>query len=604
MTIEAGNTMVPQSVEALPSGWLVLDLEVWKDRSGIRLAAYLWERGEHRLEPPQGESNLTGAQVRELVDRVRSATVVMGHNIRAFDVRILFGLAKEEAPAGLDDRICDTLELSSLFRVGQPTHRLEKLYKLSQSNNDPLEDCRESYEVYQDIKAKLLESPDNVSAEVRTWLYRLLPDECFIVRQQFFAPLEQEHIPYAWEGLNVDALQCYLETLADRKGQGNFGALVFLAWLSTYGSDQDHRPGWTDHTFSTFQEAAKIAWSFSEKGTLLRELEFFFGFKQFKAGQQEIAEALLQNDVVPLGVLPTGAGKSLCFQLPALIFSKIWGGLTVVVSPLQALMADQVSGLRQKLEEQKRNEYVDRVDLLVANQEPDEQKKILERLNNGQIDLIYLSPERLRHPLVREILIKRRPHLWVLDEAHTLSQWGHDFRPDFLRITTGIKDMYRQVHPQGTRWGFVTATATVKVVSDIQKKVKEHLEGVVANEFSRLPRHGRLFSWREEIQTAIESQPYCSPSQLADSDRLKRSAELIDQHFAALKSLDDSTLPPVAIIYVPTRKAAEQCAKALSEMQFQLGTRSGERFKAEPYHGGRKSADKKATITAFQKAEL
>src|SRR6056297_1527586 len=155
----------------------------------------------------------------------------------------------------------------------------------------------------------------------------------------------------------------------------------------------------------------------TDADTILRDV---FGFDSFRPGQSEIVEAVAQGENV-LAIMPTGGGKSLCFQLPALVRH----GVTVVISPLIALMRDQVRGLREA--------GVAAGALTSANTEA-ENDAVWDMLHSGELKLLYLAPERLASGGTQRMLQQAGVSLIAVDEAHCVSQWGHDFRPDYLRI--------------------------------------------------------------------------------------------------------------------------------------------------------------------------
>ncbi len=146
-----------------------------------------------------------------------------------------------------------------------------------------------------------------------------------------------------------------------------------------------------------------------------------FGFSEFRPGQQSVVEWILEGKSV-LAVMPTGAGKSLCYQLPAMLLP----GVTLVISPLIALMKDQLDGLPAEVQA--------RATLINSSLEGDEIERRLREITSGKYKLVYAAPERLRQIPFLHAIRKRGVSLLVVDEAHCVSMWGHDFRPDYLFI--------------------------------------------------------------------------------------------------------------------------------------------------------------------------
>ena len=181
--------------------------------------------------------------------------------------------------------------------------------------------------------------------------------------------------------------------------------------------------------------------------TTLDVLTARFGHDSFRPGQQRVVEALLEGRSA-LAVFPTGAGKSLCYQLPAVLLD----GLTVVVSPLIALMKNQIDALVGQ------GIGAARLDSSLG---PDETREVSQRLRDGGVKLLYVAPERFNNERFVAQLERTRIALFAVDEAHCVSEWGHNFRPDYLKLASYARELGAE------RVLALTATATPAVVGDI-----------------------------------------------------------------------------------------------------------------------------------------
>src|SRR3954451_20023297 len=173
-----------------------------------------------------------------------------------------------------------------------------------------------------------------------------------------------------------------------------------------------------------------------------------FGFDAFRPCQERVVEALLAGRSA-LAVFPTGAGKSLCYQLPALLLD----GMTIVVSPLIALMKAQIDFW------QRSGIAAARLD---SSLDASEQREIFDRLHAGSLKLLYVAPERFNNERFLAQLARTRISLFAVDEAHCISEWGHNFRPDYLKLAERARDFAAEPVLA------LTATATPAVVADIR----------------------------------------------------------------------------------------------------------------------------------------
>lgn len=282
------------------------------------------------------------------------------------------------------------------------------------------------------------------------------------------------------------------------------------------------------------------------------QLQERFGLRRFRPWQREAIEALLEGRRRVLVVAPTGGGKSLTYQLPATILD----GTTVVVSPLIALMEDQVRGLRERGIE---------ATFLASTLDPEELARREARLREGRYDLVYVAPERLKSRAAVASLRALSPALVAIDEAHCISQWGHDFRPDYLRLGRLLQELAPR-HVLAC-----TATATPVVREEILERLGMADAHVVLRGFARPNLH-------------LEALPLDSAKQ-----RQRRMEEAIRD---ALGSPDEPT--GGAIVYASTRKNAEKAASQIAA----LGYRSA------AYHAGLAPERRAQVNEAFAAGEL
>jgi ATP-dependent DNA helicase RecQ len=223
---------------------------------------------------------------------------------------------------------------------------------------------------------------------------------------------------------------------------------------------------------------------------LLEALERYWGSRAFRPLQQEIIEAVLARRDAAV-VMPTGGGKSLCYQMPALFLD----GTALVISPLIALMKDQVEQL---------NRRGIRAAALNSAVGWDEQQKIQQELQAGTLKLLYLAPERLLREDTRELLRQARVCYFAIDEAHCISEWGHEFRPEYRQLS-GL----RELHPQAPILAF-TASATQRVRHDIlaQLQLRDPAKFIRSFERSNLRYLARLAKPEEQwrlLEAALDA---------------------------------------------------------------------------------------------------
>ncbi|MDE0682010.1 MAG: ATP-dependent DNA helicase, partial [Candidatus Poribacteria bacterium] len=284
---------------------------------------------------------------------------------------------------------------------------------------------------------------------------------------------------------------------------------------------------------------------------LLESLNTHFGYTFFRKGQREIVEAILDGKNV-FAVFPTGHGKSLCYQLPALMLDSI----TVVISPLISLMKDQVDALREQ--------GINAVSLINSTQTWEEYQHELARLRRNEIKLLYVSPERLRSRRFLDILNAFPISLFVIDEAHCISQWGRDFRPAYL----SLRDTIDVLQPR------VTALFTATAPPEIQKDILSVLN---------IPTPRILIQGIERPNLKLSVQHN------ADDKEKYQQLETFLRAQEKANSGDPRPLPKNGIIYAGRRRETEEIADFLQ--------RCG--FRADFYHAGLEPHERTRVQEAF-----
>ena len=259
-------------------------------------------------------------------------------------------------------------------------------------------------------------------------------------------------------------------------------------------------------------------------------LEEYWGFSSFRETQEEIIQSIL-NKKNTIALLPTGGGKSICFQVPALILE----GVCLVISPLIALMQDQVNNLK------KRNI---KAESIASGTSEDDIIQLFDNIKYGGIKFLYLSPERLQSNLIQQKLAEIHISFVAIDEAHCISEWGHDFRPSYRNI-----NILREIQPNVAFAAF-TATANTKVLNDIAQNLELKELNVFKKSFKRNNLAYQVFDVEDKL--------------------LK-----LEQIFTKTKT--------PAIVYVNSRKKTEQIAQYLNHKN----------FNATFYHGGLTAEQKK-----------
>ena len=438
-----------------------------------------------------GDLHLKDKSPKKLFKQVQpyKPTSLCGHNLRMFDIEYLSQSALN--PLTKDLGIIDTLELSLLFFSENTLHKLPKSYKGTDSKkgNDPLKDAEITKELLNKIINRFLQLPQIL----QTLYFSLLS---LTIQFKPFFELISPSPPIIKNTIELkDAI--YLELQNTIQSPENLPFLISnhpveLAYMISvlhgeineirslppklYFDYPDIQAQLNSITFNQQYEITNLEKSASK----------YFGFDSFRSfpkfksetdlfaaaeniSQRAIIQASLERDDI-LTVLPTGGGKTFTFWLPAIIKAKRTRALTVVISPLQALMKDHIYNFNKSLD------GLASAEALSGYLTMPERRTIIRRVINGSVDILYLAPESLRSKNIEKLLAYRYIERIVIDEAHCLSTWGNDFRHDYFYIAEFIcKIQDKKYNQKKIPISCFTATANQKTITEIENYFSDKL---------------------------------------------------------------------------------------------------------------------------------
>lgn len=500
----------------------------------------------------------------DLFSFLKDVDYICGHNIVHHDAKYLF------SDREIQGVLVDTLYVSPLLFPERPYHRLLKDDKIiSDQVNNPVNDCKKAEILLFDEIARW----DSMPEEKRLIFASLLKE-----KKEFDGFLRMVGARYVDGGIS-DLVNTYysgkicrnadLSTLSEMYPCGLAYALALVETTDI----RSLTPRWVICNFPEVEEIIRLL-----RHTQCQEgcdycrsqldvhsnLNYFFGYNEFRSYegvplQERAAQAAVDGKSL-LAIFPTGGGKSITFQLPALMAGHSMRGLTVVISPLQSLMKDQVDSLAEKgiTDAVTINGMLDPISRAVS----------IQRVFDGDASILYISPEMLRSKTVERMLMSRHVVRFVIDEAHCFSSWGQDFRVDYLYIGRFIGRYQKQKKCKTPiPISCFTATAKQKVIQDICDYFKQTLGLDLVLFASSASRTNLRYS-----VIHVDS----------DGDKYLKLRELVAE----------CNCP--TIIYVSRTKRTRELAEKL--------TRDG--FKALPYNGKMDADEKSSNQEAFMNDQV
>ncbi len=510
---------------------------------------------------------------KEFNEFISKCDTLCGHNIIGHDLKYV-QLQKRY-------QVIDTLPLSPLLFPNKPYHRLVKDDKLQVDElNNPVNDAKKARDLFYDE----LEVWKRLNKQRQEILYQLLHNKTEFegfFKYTGYIPHIQPTLINRLLSSKTDVVNLITSEYHGKIcGNANLNNLINdhpieLAYaLAIIGADDimSITPAWVQRNYPHMSKVMDLL-----RNTPCAECEYcrnhldahkglqdFFGYNEFrlfdgKRMQQEAVESAIKGESL-LTIFPTGGGKSLTFQLPALMAGRNMHGLTVVISPLQSLMKDQVDNLTER--------GISDAVTINGLLDPIERASAVQQVFDGSANLLYIAPEMLRSKTIERLLLGRNVVRFVIDEAHCFSAWGQDFRVDYLYIgdfIRKIQELKQQQHPIAV--SCFTATAKQKVITDIcdyfAQKLNLKLKVFAAN------------SERKNLHyTVIHSD--------TDDDKYNQLRSLILGHQCP------------SIVYVSRTKRTKELADRLR----------ADGIYALPFNGKMESADKIRNQDAFMSGKV
>ncbi len=494
-----------------------------------------------------------------LLEFIGNVRYLCGHNIIHHDAKYLFG---DEDSHWI---LVDTLYLSPLLFPERPYHRLVKDDKLiSDQMNNPVNDSEKARDLLFDEISRW----NSLTQEKQRIFTSLLKD-----KKEFEGFLKLVGAESTTEHLEELVSKVYDGKICSHADIGMMARqypceLAYALALADTTDSHSVTPGWVLHNYPKVEYLQKLLRHTpckegcdycNAKLNIHHNLKSFFGYEEFRTYegeplQENAVRAAVEGQSL-LAIFPTGGGKSLTFQLPALMEGRTLHGLTVVISPLQSLMKDQVDNLAGK--------GITEAETINGLLDPLTRSLAIQRVMEGEVSLLYIAPEMLRSRTIERILLARHVVRFVIDEAHCFSSWGQDFRVDYLYIGKFIREYQEKKRcKKPIPVSCFTATAKQKVIQDICDYFKKTLDlnlGIFATSASR------------------SNLRYSVIHTDTDEDKYMKLRNLVAE--------DDCP----AIIYVSRTKRTRELAEKL--------TRDG--YKALPFNGKMDPEEKIANQEAF-----
>ena len=531
----------------------------------------------------RGDSTGLPAVLAALEEFAEGASYLVGHNIIEHDLELLATHASDLSLLNLP--AVDTLYLSPLAFPKNPYHRLVKQYQepaLARVQvNDPLLDAELTLELLADVADALKATDADLLLAWHALLSSGVKGHAFdhffhTIRGADAAPLVEDSIPAIMNRLGQRGCTHQAARIARDALSHPLPLTYLLAWLPAAGGNSIIPP-YVEKRFQPGVLATKLRdahcgdrscpWC-SEQLDAGKALKRWFGFPGFREHPQSRDGESLQRSIVDkhlarehvLGILPTGTGKSLCYQLPALMRYEATAAITVVISPLVALMADQVTAMRRQ-------------DITCATTingllSMPERREALAHIRLGDAGIVLVAPEQLRNRSFRKAIAGRRIGAWVVDEAHCLSKWGHDFRPDYRYVARYIAE-----HHGEDSAPILCLTATAK--HDVVEDIREHFEQTLQARLAIIDGGAERRNLEFVVMPTSASQ------------RIEHIHRAVEDALGRAGSGG-------AIVYCTTKRSTEETAQALADRG----------LAAQHFHSGLSPERKRETQRGFHEGEV